>query len=253
MGKAIIVPDADFSGLGMGKVHFSFDAPKVILGQSYTFNAGFTNPVWELDDDTYATIDSSTGVLTISSAAFGNDVMVTATKGAESKSAVVKLFYSATDSEVFEASKILDVSDNFRNGSVGNGSNLNRVAFKKTIAVDGYTKVMMVTTKEPETGYHLYTGMTLATNAGGTSTTNALTTICEYSSADPNLCPMGSILPLYEDPGSPYNYVKRTASGYTPKSFAMQIDESTDNSATHDRSLRVDDFVGETTKIALFK
>lgn len=255
MGKAIIVPGADFSGLGMGKVTFSgtINAPKVIVGQTYTLTA-MSDATWDIDDDTYADINSSTGVLTIKSGAWGNEVTVTATAGGESASATIKVFYSTVESGTFEDAEIVDVSTILRNGSTGNPSNAYRVSISKTIAVSSYREVLVKTTKKPETGYQLHAELSLYTDSPNTTTSNSNNTICEYGveATNTGLYPSGKFLPLYEDLENAY-YVEKAAAGYTPISFGITFDESTDGTYGNDRVIRANDFSGKTTLVALFK
>ena len=146
MGKAIVIPGVSFAALGMGQVTIQggeivVTGAAVIIGTQYSgFAASISNVVWSVGSDEYATIDESTGALTIKSGAFGHEVVVRATKADnpyQSGELTVKVYYSALDTATFSEVTVIDVTTNLRDGSPGNPSNTMRVCPTNTISVDG--------------------------------------------------------------------------------------------------------------------
>ena len=260
MGKAIVIPGISFAGLGMGKVHFpssviSITAPNIAVGSSCQLDSSILLSTWSVDSTTYATIDNN-GLLTIKSGAFGNDVVVTATHptdATQTATKTIKLFYSSTSSGQFDSCTMVDQSNNLRNGSWGNTSNTVRVGSNVSIGINGYQYCMCKTTKPNESGYSYYMGIHLTTLAAGSATNNAKN-ICSLgpNSNDSILKPMDSLFPLFEDTTFVY-YVAGASTGQSPVSIGLTFDESNNGSYSGNRTLRVAQFTGYTTTLAMFK
>lgn len=266
MGKAIIIPGISFAGLGMGKVHFGglilITAPNIAVGSSCQLDCSAEQATWSVDSDTYATIDNS-GLLTIKSGAFGNDVVVTATDATNPENTAtktIKLFYSATSSGQFDECTTVDQSNNLRNGSWGNSGNAVRVGSNTSIGINGYRYCMVKTTRPNTSGYAYYFGIQLGTYAAGSTNVNSAQNskhICELGPQVVNgtttaLKPIDALFPLYEDTTFVY-YSANISSGQTPVSFGFTFDESNDGTYSGDRALRVTEFSGKTTTVVMFK
>lgn len=250
MGIAIIVQDVDFSSLGMGKVHplnsgQIIEIANVIVGTTCTPTTTITGAVWSLDSSTYATIDSSTGVITIGSNAFGNTVTVRATDPNNQNNYAEKevdLFYNSQDSGDFDEYSIVELT--IRNGSVGNTGNAYRVGQDTYKGINGFTKVFYSTTRPNTSGYNYYNSMHLSTASNGTTTTNQNSTqICEYGNYNTSkYAIMGRIFPLYVDSTFSEGYSTGPSAGQNPVSYALSFQEQSTSDYSTIGTLRYTDF-----------
>lgn len=246
-------------GAGEGE-DITVSGDNVVIGTQYSgLSSSVEGVEWSLGSTNYATIDSSTGILTIKSNAFGHDVVVRATKGRKHSEFTVKVYYSALDTATFDEVSVIDVTSNLRNGSPGNPSNAMRVCPTNTIAVDGHTNMYIVTTRANKTGYQYYANVQLSKLAAGTTTAGNFSNasanyICEmgrYGSTQD--APAAKLMPLTQVAGFVYGCVAKQASGQTPVSFAYNLQESTDSYYNNCSAIRTTDFTNETIKIHLFK
>lgn len=264
MGIAIIVQNVDFSSLGMGKVHPLNSGPiieiaNVIVGTTCTPTTTITGAVWSLDSNEYATIDSSTGVITIGTNAFGNSVIVKATDPSDQNNYLEKevtLFYNSVDSGTFNEFNIVDMTSNMRNGSDGNTSNAYRIGSTNTLAISGYEYVMFKTTRPNTSGYNYYGSCHINTAAAGTATGNGIANnknVCEYGYySNSSYMRMEKIFPLYEDTTFD-SYAAGPSAGQTPISYSMSMQEQQDEYYSTIRTLRVTDISGYKVYAVLLK
>lgn len=263
MGKAIVIPGISFAGLGMGKVHYpssviSITAPNIAVGSSCQLDCSVESATWSVNSETYATINSS-GLLTIKSGAYGNDVVVTATHPTDETQVAtktIKLFYSSISSGEFEELTTIDLSNNIGNGSWGNPQNAQRVCSNSSIGINGYRYCMVNTTKPNVSGYAFYISVQLGTYSAGTQRGTYSDTlnpyhICEMPGSG-DLRAMQSLLPLFEDTTFP-GYTAGQSSGSTPVSYGITFDESNNGLYSGGRVLRAADFSGYTTTVIMFK
>ena len=235
----------------------------VIIGTQYSgFAASISNVVWSVGSDEYATIDESTGALTIKPGAFGHEVVVRATKADnpyQSGELTVKVYYSTQDTATFNEVTVIDVTTNLRDGSPGNPGNTMRVCPTNTIAVDGHKNMFIVTTRANKSGYQYYANVQLSTLDAGTTTSGNFSNnsdgyICEMGRyGNTQDAPASRLLPLTETSGYEYGCTARKASGSTPVSFAYNLQESTDSYYNNCSAIRTTDFANESIKIHLFK
>ena len=275
MGKAIVIPGVSFASLGMGQVtradegYVVVEGDNVVIGTQYE---GLTSSVsavdWSIDSEDYATIDSTTGKITIKPNAFGQEITVRATKsGSQSNygEKAIKVYYSTQDTAVFDEVSVVDVTSNLRDGSPGNPSNAYRVCPINTLAINGHTHMLITTSRANTQGCQYYVSVQLSKVTANTPTSSQFSNsnadyICEMGTFEgitggPQNAPMTKLLPLTKDSSFEYGYNSKTASGSDPVSFAYNIQEGTDTyySSCNNYPLRTTSFSGETITIHMFK